>query len=238
MKYIYIVYQYVIAFPLLWVLTMLTAIVTIILFPWPNSKFVNWLQKLWSRSFGWLLFIPITISGKEHIQPGQSYVFVANHQSMLDVWVIYGWLPVVFKWLMKAELRKVPFVGAACKAAGHVFVDRSSPMAAKKSLVEVEKVLRDGVCTVIFPEGTRSLDGQVGRFKRGAFQIALELNLPIIPISLTGCYEAMNRKAHYVTRHPVHMHIGEPIMPEQFNQENPHETMDMVRDLVIKNMRD
>ncbi len=238
MKYIYIVYQYVIAFPLLWVLTMLTAIVTIILFPWPNSKFVNWLQKLWSRSFGWLLFIPITISGKEHIQPGQSYVFVANHQSMLDVWVIYGWLPVVFKWLMKAELRKVPFVGAACKAAGHVFVDRSSPMAAKKSLVEVEKVLRDGVCTVIFPEGTRSLDGQVGRFKRGAFQIALELNLPIIPISLTGCYEAMNRKAHYVTRHPVHMHIGEPIMPEQFNRENPHETMDMVRDLVIKNMRD
>lgn len=238
MKYIYIVYQYVIAFPLLWVLTMLTAIVTIILFPWPNSKFVNWLQKLWSRSFGWLLFIPITISGKEHIQPGQSYVFVANHQSMLDVWVIYGWLPVVFKWLMKAELRKMPFVGAACKAAGHVFVDRSSPMAAKKSLVEVEKVLRDGVCTVIFPEGTRSLDGQVGRFKRGAFQIALELNLPIIPISLTGCYEAMNRKAHYVTRHPVHMYIGEPIMPEQFNRENPHETMDMVRDLVIKNMRD
>ena len=236
MKYLYIVYQYVIAFPLLWVLTMLTSIITIILFPWPNSKFVNWTQKLWSRSFGWLLFLPVKVTGKENIKPGQSYIFVANHQSMLDVWIVYGWLPVVFKWLMKAELRKVPFVGSACKAAGHVF-DRSSPMAAQRSLKEVEKVLTNGVCTVIFPEGTRSLNGQVGRFKRGAFQIALELNLPIIPISLTGCFEAMNRKCKYVTRHPIHMHIGEPIMPEQFNKENPHETMDLVRDIVIRNMQ-
>ena len=216
---------------------MLTAITTIILFPWPNSKFIHWIQMTWSKSFGWLLFLPITVTGKENIQPGKSYVFVANHQSMLDVWIIYGWLPVIFKWLMKAELRKVPFVGTACKAAGHVFVNRTSPRAAQESLKEVERVLQNGVCTVIFPEGTRTLDGQVGKFKRGAFQIALDLNLPIIPISLTGCYEAMNRKSPYVTRHPVHMHIGEPIPPEQFNKENPQETMELVRELVIKNMQ-
>ena len=237
MKYLYIIYQYLIAFPILWVLTMLTAIITIILFPWPNCKFVNWIQKLWSRSFGWMLFLPVTITGKENIKPGQSYVFVANHQSMLDVWIIYGWLPVIFKWLMKAELRKVPFVGSACKAAGHVFVDRSSPMAAKKSLEEVEKALTNGICTVIFPEGTRSLNGEVGRFKRGAFQIALELNLPIIPISLSGCYEAMNRKAKYVTWHPIHMHIGEPILPDQFDKENPMTTIEMIRQEVVKNIQ-
>lgn len=237
MKYLYIIYQYLIAFPILWVLTMLTAIITIILFPWPNCKFVNWVQKLWSRSFGWMLFLPVTITGKENIKPGQSYVFVANHQSMLDVWIIYGWLPVIFKWLMKAELRKVPFVGSACKAAGHVFVDRSSPMAAKKSLEEVEKALTNGICTVIFPEGTRTLNGEVGRFKRGAFQIALELNLPIIPISLSGCYEAMNRKAKYVTWHPIHMHIGEPILPDQFDKENPMTTIDIIRQEVIKNIQ-
>ena len=237
MKYLYIIYQYLIAFPILWVLTMLTAIITIILFPWPNCKFVNWIQKLWSRSFGWMLFLPVTITGKENIKPGQSYVFVANHQSMLDVWIIYGWLPVIFKWLMKAELRKVPFVGSACKAAGHVFVDRSSPMAAKKSLEEVEKALTNGICTVIFPEGTRSLNGEVGRFKRGAFQIALELNLPIIPISLSGCYEAMNRKAKYVTWHPIHMHIGEPILPDQFDKENPMTTIEIIRQEVIKNIQ-
>lgn len=237
MKYLYIIYQYLIAFPILWILTMLTAIITILLFPWPNCKFVNWVQKLWSRSFGWMLFLPVTITGKENIKPGQSYVFVANHQSMLDVWIIYGWLPVIFKWLMKAELRKVPFVGSACKAAGHIFVDRSSPMAAKKSLEDVEKVLTNGICTVIFPEGTRTLNGEVGRFKRGAFQIALELNLPIIPISLSGCYEAMNRKAKYVTWHPVHMHIGEPILPEQFDKENPMTTIEMIREEVIKNIQ-
>ena len=181
--------------------------------------------------------MPVKVTGKEHIKPGQSYIFVANHQSMLDVWIIYGWLPVIFKWLMKAELRKVPFVGSACKAAGHVFVDRSSPMAAKKSLEEVEKALTNGICTVIFPEGTRTLNGEVGRFKRGAFQIALELNLPIIPISLSGCYEAMNRKAKYVTWNPIHMHIGEPIMPEQFDKENPMNTIEMIREEVIKNIQ-
>ena len=125
LRFFYRLYQYCIAIPLLLLFTIFTAVFTVICCPWRNSEFVHRVQMFWSRSFCYLLFIPVTIDGVENIREGQSYVFVSNHQSMYDVFVIYGWLPVIFKWLMKAELRKVPFVGIACKAAGHIFVDRT-----------------------------------------------------------------------------------------------------------------
>ena len=215
MKYVlrpfYWLWQYLIAWPLLVVLTVFTAVFTVCTVFWKNAEFVHKVQQFWSRSFFWLMFLPVSVDGQEHIVPGQSYVFVANHQSMFDVWLVYGWLPVIFKWLMKAELRKVPFVGTGCKAAGHIFIDRRSTKAAMESLKEVEKQLVNGVCTVIFPEGTRSLNGEVGRFKRGAFQIAWDLGLPIIPLSLDGCYEVLPKGKPFVYRAPVHMHIVGPV---------------------------
>ena len=235
MKYVlrpfYWLWQYLIAWPLLVVLTVFTAVFTVCTVFWKNAEFVHKVQQFWSRSFFWLMFLPVSVDGQEHIVPGQSYVFVANHQSMFDVWLVYGWLPVIFKWLMKAELRKVPFVGTGCKAAGHIFIDRRSTKAAMESLKEVEKQLVNGVCTVIFPEGTRSLNGEVGRFKRGAFQIAWDLGLPIIPLSLDGCYEVLPKGKPFVYRAPVHMHIGEPIDLKQFS--DPNEAIEAVRNEVI-----
>ena len=236
MKYIllpfYILYQYLIAWPILCALTVFTAIFTICTVHWRNAEFVHKVQQFWSRSFFWLMFLPVSVDGIEHIKPGQSYVFVSNHQSMFDVWLVYGWLPVIFKWLMKAELRKVPFVGTGCKAAGHIFVERRNAKAAMESLREVERQLGDGVCTVIFPEGTRCTDGEVGRFKRGAFQIALDLGLPVIPLSLSGCFDVLPKGGAYVHHHPVHMHIGEPIDIKQFSDSN--EVIEAVRGAVIK----
>jgi 1-acyl-sn-glycerol-3-phosphate acyltransferase len=226
---------------LLAVLTIFTALFTICFVHWRNAEFVHREQQFWSKSFFWLLFLPATISGTEHIKPNQSYVFVANHQSMFDVWLVYGWLPVVFKWLMKAELRKVPFVGTACKAAGHIFVERKNAKASMESLQRIEQQLSNGVCTVIFPEGTRSLNGEVGRFKRGAFQIALDLGLPVIPLSLSGCYEVMPKGAWAVHRHPVHMHVGEPIDLKQYRTENgdidANAAIEAVRNAVLAGMK-
>lgn len=237
LKPFYILYQYLIAWPLLAVLTVFTAIFTVCTVHWKNAEFVHKVQQFWSRSFFWLMFLPVSVDGTEHIQPGQSYVFVANHQSMFDVWLVYGWLPVVFKWLMKAELRKVPFVGTGCKAAGHIFVDRRNAKAAMESLQEVERQLVNGICTVIFPEGTRSLNGEVGRFKRGAFQIAMDLGLPVIPLSLDGCFEVLPKGKPFVNRHPVHMHIGEAIDLKRFKdaegKPDANAAIEAVREAVI-----
>jgi len=237
MKFFFILYQYLIAFPLLWIWTMFVATTTILFSHWNKALWLNRFISFWGRTFLYAFFIPVSVSGLENIKKGQSYIFIANHQSMFDIWTIYGWLPVTFRWLMKQELRKIPLVGTACKLLGHVYIKRGSAAAARESLAEVEHTLQDGICTVIFPEGTRSLNGETGPFKKGAFRIALDLNLPIIPISLSGCFEVMNRKAHYVTRHPVHMHVGKPIMPEQFDKEDPQKTIDLIREEVIKNIR-
>lgn len=234
MKYLYIIYQYLVALPIVLLFTIITAVVTIIFSRWKNSAWLHTLQMWWSKSFYYLCFIPVHVSGLENINPNQSYVFVSNHQSMFDVVLVYGWLPVVFKWMMKKELRRIPFVGKACEKAGHIYVDRKNIKAAQQSISDVKAVLKDGVSTVIYPEGTRTKDGSVGRFKRGAFQIALDLGLPIVPISLSGCYEVMPRNKMYVTHHPVYMHVGKPIDVTQF--EDRDAAIEYVRQQVIDGM--
>jgi len=217
MKIPYILYQYLIGFPLIIVITIFTALFTIICFPWKNGKAPRAVQVFWSRSVLWLLLVPIEVTGRENVNTKQSYVFVANHQSFLDVFAVYGWLPNNFKWLMKKELRKIPFVGTACAVAGHIFVDRSNPKAALKSLENIKGELVDGISTVIFPEGTRTKTGEMGRFKRGAFQVAMDVDLPVVPISLSGFYDAMPRNQFFVNpRARVHLHIGKPVDLHQF----------------------
>ena len=221
MNLLYIIYQYLIGFPLIIVVTLFTALLTIICFPWRNGKLPRTVQVFWSRSVLWLLLVPIKVTGRENVDPNQSYVFVANHQSFLDVFAVYGWLPNNFKWLMKKELRKIPFVGTACAVAGHIFVDRSNPRAAMESLTYIKAQLHDGISTVIFPEGTRTKTGEMGRFKQGAFKIAMDMNLPVVPISLSGFFDAMPRNKFYVKPFSrVALHIGKPIDISQFNDIN------------------
>ena len=221
MKILYIIYQYLIGFPLIVVVTLFTALLTIICFPWRNGKLPRTVQVFWSRSVLWLLLVPIKVTGRENVDSNQSYVFVANHQSFLDVFAVYGWLPNNFKWLMKKELRKIPFVGTACAVAGHIFVDRNNPRAAMESLTYIKAQLHDGISTVIFPEGTRTRTGEMGRFKQGAFKIAMDMDLPVVPISLSGFFDAMPRNKFYVKPFSrVALHIGKPIDISQFNDIN------------------
>lgn len=221
MKILYILYQYLIGFPLIIVVTLFTALLTIICFPWRNGKLPRTVQVFWSRSVLWLLLVPIKVTGRENVDSNQSYVFVANHQSFLDVFAVYGWLPNNFKWLMKKELRKIPFVGTACAVAGHIFVDRSNPRAAMESLTYIKAQLHNGISTVIFPEGTRTRTGEMGRFKQGAFKIAMDMDLPVVPISLSGFFDAMPRNKFYVKPFSrVALHIGKPIDISQFNDIN------------------
>lgn len=236
MKIFYILYQFLIGWPLVIVATIFTAIFTIVCFPWKNGKAPRTIQVLWSRSVLWLLLVPIKVTGKENVNPKQSYVFVANHQSFLDVFAVYGWLPNNFKWLMKKEIRRVPFVGTACAVAGHIFVDRTNPRAALQSVELIKKELVDGISTVIFPEGTRTKTGELGRFKQGAFKIAMDMQLPVVPVSLSGCFEAMPSRQLYANLgSQVTLHIGEPIDISQFSDIN--EAMDAVRQKVVEGMK-
>lgn len=231
-------WQWLVALPILLVATLLCAIFTILLVHWKDSAFVHGFQQLWSRLFFWMFFMNPKVEGAENLQPGQSYVFVANHSSMFDAWIVYGWLPVVFKWIMKASLRKVPFVGTACKAAGHIFIERGASHQALQSLEEAKSRLVNGVSVVIFPEGTRSKTGEVGQFKRGAFQIAFDMGLPVVPISLSGLYDVLPKGKWLV--HPgrnVSMTIGKPIDLSIYAPDEHAQAILDVRDLVIANIK-
>jgi 1-acyl-sn-glycerol-3-phosphate acyltransferase len=236
MKIPYILYQYLIGFPLIIVVTLFTAIFTIICFPWKNGKAPRAVQVFWSRSVLWFLLVPIKVTGCENVNPKQSYVFVANHQSFLDVFAVYGWLPNNFKWLMKKEIRKVPFVGTACAVAGHIFVDRSNPRAALQSMEHIKKELVNGISTVIFPEGTRTKTGEMGRFKQGAFKIAMDMGLPVVPITLNGFYQSMPSKQFFVNPFSrVSLHIGKPIDISQFTDIS--EAMEVMREKIAEGMK-
>jgi 1-acyl-sn-glycerol-3-phosphate acyltransferase len=205
-------YQWILVFPILLVITVLVALSTIILSPLlPNSKLSYYPARLWARICCKICFVKITVAGLELLEPNKSYVFALNHQSIFDIFVVYGWFPFIFKWMMKAELRKIPLVGKACESAGHIFIDRSNPIAAKHCLEKAEAQLTNGVSVVIFPEGTRTYSGEMNKFKRGAFRIATDLSLPIVPVTLRGSFERMHRNTFNVTPGTIELIIHQPI---------------------------
>lgn len=223
---LYVIYQWLIAAPILIVLTILTAVLTIVLAPiFPNSQLSYFPARWWSRLCCWLLFIRVKTNGFEHLNKNQSYIFIANHQSIFDIFVIYGWIPFIFKWIMKNDLIKIPFVGMACATAGHIFIDRSNPIAAKHSIEKAADKLKHGNSVVVFPEGTRTRTGKMGKFKRGAFMLAQELALPLVPITLSGSFERLHRNTLKVHPGIITMTVHAPISPDTFTAENTNEIM-------------
>lgn len=176
-----------------------------------NPIILNKPANVWARVFCHIALVRVSIKGLENIQKGTSYIFVANHQSAFDIFLIYGWLSVSFSWIMKKELRRIPFVGYACARIGHIFIDRSNPVEAKKSIANAKEVLQHGQCVVLFPEGTRTPTGKVGTFKRGAFSMASDLQLPIIPITIDGAFKVLNKKTILFTPGKIKMTIHKPI---------------------------
>ena len=128
----------------------------------------------------------VSVMGRNNITKNTSYVIVVNHQSYYDILLMYGWLNIDFKWVMKKELQKVPILGMACKKIGHLFIERTNSKEALVTLNEIKKKLVNGTSVVVFPEGTRSKDGNLKVFKRGAFKLAFDLKLPILPVTLVG----------------------------------------------------
>lgn len=215
MMFFYRIYQFLIAFPILIVLTILTSVVTIVMCIPTKGRFWGYYPaKIWAMLFCWLNFVRVEVRGRDNIDKKTSYVFVANHQGAFDIFAIYGFLGHNFKWMMKASLRKIPFVGFACYQAGHIFVDRSNPTSIRHSMEKAEKQLSGGMSLVVFPEGSRSRTGKMAPFKRGAFLLATELCLPAVPVTIDGAYDVMPRSAKLPRPGHITLTIHAPIFAE------------------------
>ncbi len=213
-KILYFPYQWLIAGPLFLVATIITSIVTAVGSMIGNKDYWGyWPPHWWSRFTCMIFLMRVKVEGRENIDKNQSYVFVANHQGAYDIWSVYGYLNHTFKWLMKKELEKVAFVGWACKCAGQVFVDDSSISGIRETIAEAEHTLKDGMSLTIFPEGSRSWDGNMIPFKRGAFMLAAEFKLPVVPVTIDGSFKAMPRSTYLMTPTTIRLTIHKPIYP-------------------------
>lgn len=209
---LYRVYQVLIMLPLLLVLTVLAATLTIVgCFFGLSRGFGYWPAKIWAMLFCWLSFVRVTVKGRENIDKDTSYVFVANHQGAYDIFSIYGFLDHNFRWMMKVGLRKIPFVGRACAAAGHIFVDNSSPAAIRRTMEKAEKTLQGGMSVVVFPEGSRTKTGHMGAFHKGAYQLSMEFGLPVVPVSIDGAYDVLRRGDTFPHWGRIRLTIHKPI---------------------------
>lgn len=214
MIYLFRFYQWVIAGPIFIILTFLTAFSTAFGSMLFGGKIWGYYPgRIWAKCVCFIWGVKVKVKGRENIDKNTSYVFVANHQSAFDIWVIYGYLNHNFKWLMKKGLRKVFMVGYACYKGGHVFVDDKSIAGIKETIARAEDRLKDGMSVVIFPEGSRTWDGHMRPFKRGAFMLASEFKLPVVPITIDGAYKAMPRTTYNVTPTTITMTIHKPIYP-------------------------
>ncbi len=227
MKILYLLYQLFIAAPILLLLTILTTVSTIVGCAVGNASIWSYVPAmLWSRAFCRLLLLPVRVKGRELLDPKQSYVFVANHQGAFDIFLIFGFLGRNFKWMIKRELRKMPLVGKACEEAGHIFVDKRGPKAIQNTYAQARRVLKGGTSLFVFPEGARTFTGHMGLFRKGAFQLAEEIGLPVVPITINGSFQVLPRTRgfNFVQWHPLTLTIHAPIPTKGHEEKEVRET--------------
>ena len=216
MKYLYRTYQLLIALPLIAIYTVITCLMVIIGCSLGNGHFWGYYPgKWWAQFIIRILMLPVKVEGRENLVKGQSYVFVANHQGAFDIFLIYGFLCRNFKWMMKRQLRQMPFVGKACEAAHHIFVDKRGASKIRATYDSARQTLQGGMSLVVFPEGARSFTGHMGVFKRGAFMLADDIELPVVPLTINGSFDIMprTRDMKWVIWHPLRLTIHKPIQP-------------------------
>ena len=188
----FFLYSWLIFVPLMVATTVLAGLICLLLIPFLPAEKVSKLSAIpWAKLCLLYSGVRVEVHGRHHLLPGQSYVIVANHLSQFDIFVLYGYLGVDFRWVMKHELRKIPVIGICCEKLGHVFINRDNTEAAIASLNEARARLANGASVLFFPEGTRSRDGQLKPFKKGAFKMAQDLQLPVLPVTLTGTFEIL-----------------------------------------------
>ena len=236
MKYLYYAYQLCVALPLGIIVTIVTTLPIVIGCSLGFGHFWGYYPgRWWARIILWLLLIPVKVEGRKRLEKKQSYVFVANHQGAFDIFLIYGYLGRNFKWMMKYQLRKIPFVGWACKKSHQIFVDKRGPKKIKATYDAARETLKHGISVTVFPEGSRSFTGHMGVFKKGAFALADELQLPVVPLTINGAFDILprTRGINFIRWHRLTLTIHEPIYPIGQGSENIEATKNQAYDSVM-----
>lgn len=213
--------------------SIIVAVLSILIYPVDYKRKVsNPLMKLWTNIVLFVYGIKVNIYGAENVDASKGKIYISNHASYLDIFVQLAKLPDNVRMIYKKEINRVPVLGWAMWSVGFVALDRVNIRSAMKSLDKAASRVKEGLSVVIYPEGTRTLTGEVGEFKRGMFFLADKSQADIVPVSLSGTFELMPMGSFRVKSGTVNMVIGKPIVYRK-----DKELLNEIRDTVIKNMK-
>jgi len=192
----------------------------------------------WAKAILWVCGVRVQINGLDHVKEGVQSIYMVNHQSIFDIFTLLACLPVDFKFLLKQELMKVPFFGAAMKRAGYISIDRENPRKAVKSMNEAAEKIKNGASVLIFPEGTRGQDGRLQTFKSGGFHLALKSGSDIVPVAIVDSHLIVPKGSFRIKKGTILMNIGPSIPTRDCSRKDMNQLMDRVRDAMLNEMKE
>jgi 1-acyl-sn-glycerol-3-phosphate acyltransferase len=198
----------------------------------PTGKFLHAYGKVWGRVALRIAGAKVSVLGAEKIPGDCPLIFMGNHQSNFDILTLYAGLPHHFSWIAKQELFRIPLFGYAMKRAGYLPLDRSDGRRALKTMESAAEKIRSGVSVIIFPEGTRSMDGKLIPFKRGGFLLAARAGVPIVPFTINGSATVNPAKQLKIKPGTITLRFGDPISTEGATGKRRDDLIDRVRNAI------
>jgi 1-acyl-sn-glycerol-3-phosphate acyltransferase len=192
--------------------------------------------RAWARLILKTTGVRVQVSGLEHLHPSRSYVFASNHQSIYDIPILFASLPWQLRIVAKDSLGRVPFLGWHLRHSGHLLVDRKNPGA--DIVAKMKRLVNEAHSLIVFPEGTRSTDGSVSRFKKGTFIVAIDAQLPIVPVSLSGSRHVMKKGRLMVCPGDVTLTVHPPIATAGLTRQDARGLANSVREVVRRTLID
>lgn len=216
-------------------LTLITGVMVVLftLFD-PRASLGRRLAGLWGRLLLKVAGTPVTVEGREHLIPGQTYIFAANHRSQFDIFVIMATLPGEFGWVAKKSLFQIPVFGQAMVSLGNISIDRTNLKDAIRSLNEGAERVKKGLSLVVFPEGTRATTRELLPFKKGVFIMALKAGEPVVPVSISGTLAIQPRGSLHLRPGPVKVVISPPVDPRDFRGQRKEAFMAAVHQAIAR----
>jgi 1-acyl-sn-glycerol-3-phosphate acyltransferase len=191
-----------------------------------------------ARAWAWLVLkttgVHVSVRGAEQLDPRRSYVFASNHQSIYDIPIVFTALPLQLRIVAKASLGNFPFLGWHLRRTGHLLVDRKNPGAGV--VKKMARLVSGAKSLIVFPEGTRSVDGTVARFKAGMFLVAIDAGLPVVPVSIADSRHVMLKGRLMTCPGRVTLTVHEPILTAGVGRQGARDLAERVREVVIKDV--
>ena len=199
-----------------------------------NGNAPHIVGRWWGKSILRVSGIKVQTMGLENLDPEKPCVFMCNHQSNFDILVLFSALPAQFRWIAKAELFRIPLFGRAMRGAGYISIERKDRKKAIQSLKEAAGRIRNGVSVMIFPEGTRSPDGNIGEFKKGGFILAYDAGVPIVPVVINGTWAIMSKDSLKITPGKVRLTVLPAVDVANYSKTDKPKLLEDVREKIVK----